>query len=156
MTEFTNNYFKEMETACREWQKAKERRNAERAALVAADDWDELKEWSEREKSYIFPFTSGEMKALCGWKNSANTDIFAVDELPWEGKDEAEDFIEAMREAGVEEFAITDRSTALMDALHELAEAGCEMKGLRKVKKTENYYGEMRTETLNGILMRIG
>ena len=75
--------------------------------------------------------------------------------MTFPGKKDAHDFVACLREAGVSEFIITDKSTGLMDVLHALGKEGCEMKGLCEVKRIENNWGEDETKTYNGILMSI-
>lgn len=52
-----------------------------------------------------------------------NSSEFECDELPW--TTDMKDFVDAIREAGVETIAVTERSTALMENLHKLAKQGC-------------------------------
>ena len=155
MTEFTNGYFKMMRDIGEGYERARSIRKKEKEELIKKDDWDGVDAWNEREKSFPFPFSDGYMKAYWAWKNSIDhsSDAFEVDDLPWE-KD-AHDFVACLREAGVSEFAITDKSTGLMDVLHALAKEGCQMKGLCEVKRIENNWGEDETKSYNGILMSI-
>ena len=155
MTEFTNGYFKMMETIGEGYERARSIRKREKEELIKKDDWNGVDAWNEREKSFPFPFSDGYMKAYWAWKNSIDhkADFFEVRELPWE-KD-AHDFVACLREAGVSEFAISDKSTGLMDDLHALAKEGCQMKGLCEVKRIENNWVEDETKTYNGILMSI-
>ncbi len=156
MTEFTNGYFKMMQDIGEGYERARSIRNKEKEELLERKDWKGLEEWNEREKNFPFPFSAGYMKAYWAWQNSIghSSDAFEVSELPWE-KD-AHDFVACLKEAGVREFAITDRSTSLMDVLHALGKEGCEMEGLCTVKRIENRWGEGdKAESYNGILMRV-
>ena len=64
--------------------------------------------------------------------------------------------LETLKEAGITQFAITDRSTALMELLHVLAEEeGCRMVSLCKVTRSEKRLGEEGTEEYEGILMSL-
>ena len=155
MTEFTNGYFKMMKDIGEGYERARSIRNKEKEELLEREDWKGLEEWNEREKSFPFPFSAGYMKAYWAWQNSIDhsSDAFEVSELPWE-KD-VHDFVACLKEAGVREFAITDRSTALMDVLHALGKEGCQMRGLCEVKRIENNWGEDEAKTYNGILMSI-
>jgi len=127
----------------------------EKEELIKKDDWNGVDAWNEREKSFPFPFSDGYMKAYWAWKNSIEhkSDILEVSDLPWER--DAHDFVACLNEAGVSEFAITDKSTGLMDVLHALSKEGCQMKGLCEVKRIENNWGEDETKSYNGILMSI-
>lgn len=156
MTDYTTGYFQMMSDIGHGYEAARVQRKAEKEALMKADDWDGVKAWNEREKQFPFPFSAGYMKAYRAWQESTEnqSSTFEVQDLPW-AKD-AHDFIACLKEAGITEFAITDRSTALMELLHVLAdEEGCKMTGLCKVTRNENRWGEEGTETYDGILMSI-
>lgn len=155
MTEFTNDYFKKMHDIGMEYEKARSIRKREKEEFIKNDDWDAVEAWNQREKSFPFPFNEGSMKAYWAWENSflSKADFFEVRDLPWE-KD-AHDFIACLKEAGVTEFAITDKSTGLMDVLHAFGKEGCQMKGVCEVKRIENNFGTEETTSYNGILMSI-
>ena len=57
------------------------------------------------------------------------------DDLPWPR--DIHEFVETLRAAGITEFAVTDRSTGLMEGLHLLAAEGCTMQGLCKVTRRD-------------------
>ncbi len=155
MTEFTNGYFKMMHDIGEGYERARSIRNKEKEELIERKDWKGVDAWNEREKSFPFPFSAGYMKAYRAWKHSTEykTDYFEVNDLPWE--DDAHDFLICLKEAGVEEFAITESSTALMGVLHALGKEGCQMRGFCEVKRIENNWGEDEVKTYNGILMSI-
>jgi len=155
MTELTNGYFKKMQEIGEGYEKARIERKLEKEELIRKNDWDAVEAWNEREKSFPFPFSDGYMKAYRAWKNSTyyNADAFEVSDLPWER--DAHDFVACLKEAGVSEFAVTDKSTALMDVLHALGKEGCQMKGLCTVKRIENNWGEKEPKSYNGIMMSI-
>ena len=129
MKETTNTYFQSMESTIREYNNAK-RTNRE-------------------EKD--FPFNQGQMTAFWAWKSSIDfqstcngESVLEVSGLP-QTKD-IHNFVTCLRDAGVDTFATTDESTALLRSLHALSEEDCQMIGLCKV---------IRTETYNGILMSL-
>ena len=162
MTEYTNGYFRMMSDIGHGYENARQQRKAEKEALIKADDWDGVKAWNEREKSFPFPFSNGHMKAYRAWQESTtnqsfisnHVDALEVNDLPWD-KD-AHDFITCLKEAGISEFAVTDQSTALMRLLHIFEdEEGCHFYGLCKVTRSENRWGEEGTETYDGILIKI-
>ena len=162
MTDYTNNYFRMMNDIGTGYEAARVQRKAERDTLMKADDWDGVKAWNAREeKEFSFPFNRGQMSAYRAWQNSTanesslgNESILEVSDLPW-AKD-AHNFIETLKEAGITQFAITDRSTALMELLHVLAaEEGCRMISLCKVTRSEKRWGEEGTEEYDGILMSL-
>ena len=153
MKNYTNGYFRMMKDIGEGFERIRAQRKAEKEELIKNEDWDALEKWYEREKSFPAPFSQGYIKAYRAWMESTeyNSDVFEVRDLPWE-KD-AHDFIICLKEARVSEFAITDRSTALMDLLHAFEKEGCTMKGLCEVKHTDERWGEK--EIRNGILMSL-
>ena len=162
MTDYTNNYFHMMNDIGTGYEAARVIRKAEKDALMRADDWDGVKVWNQREeKEFPFPFSRGQMSAYRAWQNSTAKEsslggesILEVNDLPW-AKD-AHDFVETLKEAGITQFAITDRSTALMELLHVLTdEEGCRMISLCKVIRSEKRWGEEGTEEYEGILMSL-
>ena len=98
--------------------------------------------------------TDGKHRAYIAWFNSFRnqSSAFEVDDLPWPR--EIHEFVETIRAAGVTEFAVTDRSTGLMEGLHLLAAEGCAMQGLCKVTRNEMRWGGEGTTEYDGILFR--
>ena len=96
--------------------------------------------------------TDGRHRAYIAWfksiRNQSST--FEVDDLPWPR--DIHDFVETLRAAGVAEFAVTDRSTGLMEGLHKLVAEGCTMQGLCTVTRSEFRWGGNGTEEYQGIL----
>ena len=125
-----------------------------RVRILERSDWDALDAWHEREAGFKYPFTAGQEKAYCAWENCIRNEssTFEVQDLPWD-KD-IHDFVEALRAAGIAEFAVTDQSTALMRCLHLLADEGCTMQGLCKVSRSEARWGGEGTSEYPGILFR--
>ena len=142
MTDYTNGYFQMMNDIGVGYENARVERLRRKEALTREENWEGLRLWEKREKkNFPFPFSKGQTAAYRAWKTSQlhRTSHFEVSELPWDT--EAHDFIQTLREAGVTEFAITDRSTALMELLHLFAdEEGCRMVGLCKVERTDTLY----------------
>ena len=156
MTDYTNGYFGRMYDTIAAYRFEKRIREAEKQKLMKANNWDAVKAWNEHEETeHAFPYSNGRMNAFFAWQRSQanSSSIFEASDLPWE--EDAHDFVETLKEAGITEFAITDASTALMKILHALDKEGCQMVRLCKVSRTENRYGETKTEEYNGILMRI-
>ena len=100
------------------------------------------------------PITDGKHRAYIAWFNSFRnqSSAFEVDDLPWPR--DIHEFVETIRAAGVIEFAVTDRSTGLMEGLHKLAAEGCTMQGLCKVTRSETRWGGEGTKEYPGILFR--
>ena len=149
-----NTYFQTMHQTGTEYERAFAMRQAEKQAIVDSGDDTALTAWYEREKGIKFPFSDGQSKAYRAWSNSVRNEssTFDVQDLPWD-KD-VHDFVKALRDAGITEFAVTDQSTALMRVLHLLADEGCTMQGLCQVTRTENRWGYEGTEEYPGILFR--
>lgn len=100
------------------------------------------------------PITDGKHRAYIAWFNSfrSQSSAFEVNDLPWPR--DIHEFVETLRAAGVAEFAVTDRSTGLMEGLHKLATEGCTMQGLCTVTRSEVRWGGDGTEEYQGILFR--
>ena len=100
------------------------------------------------------PITDGKHRAYIAWFNSFRnqSSAFEVDDLPWPR--DTHEFVESIRAAGVIEFAVTDRSTGLMEGLHKLTAEGCTMQGLCTVTRSEFRWGGDGTEEYQGILFR--
>lgn len=141
-----NAYFQAMNQTGTEFGKARAQREAEKDAILKAEDWAALEAWHEREKGIKYPFTAGQDKVFCAWLSSVRDEssTFEVRDLPWD-KD-AHDFVETIRAAGIIKFAVTDQSTALMRLLHLLAAEGCTMQGLCTVTRSEFRWGGNGTE----------
>ena len=149
-----NAYFQAMNQTGAEFGKARAQREAEKDAILKAEDWAALEAWHERKKGIKYPFTAGQDKAFCAWLSSVRDEssTFEVQDLPWD-KD-THDFVETIRAAGITEFAVTDQSTAMMRLLHLLVAEGCTMQGLCKVTRSEARWGEEGTAEYPGILFR--
>lgn len=100
---------------------------------------------------HVASVTAGPRYAYHAWRATQEhgADMFEVDELlPWgEGAPATMvEFIDTLRAAGVETFAVTDRSTALMDELLALFATGCTLVGPCTVTRRHEYWGiEERT-----------
>ena len=140
-----NAYFQAMNQTGTEFGKARAQREAEKDAILKAEDWAALEAWHERENGIKYPFTNGQDKAFCAWFNSVRDESSTF---------EVHDSVEALRAAGITKFAVTDQSTALMRLLHLLAAEGCTMQGLCKVTRSETRWGGEGTKEYPGILFR--
>lgn len=155
MTEFTDGYFKTMGDIARGYHTARKAREKEREELLNADfiNWDKVRDWDRREKTFHFPFSDGYKKAYWTWEESTEhgTDILEVASVPW-GK-EIHDFVCCLKEAGVDEFVITDDASGLIEAIHGFEEEGVHIKGLCQIKRFGDVYNPEKT--YKGILMEI-
>lgn len=150
-----NTYFENMRAESDAWRAARDIRKAKKQELETKEDWDAVKAWNEHEKTeFPFPISRGAGTALRAYEdtNCCEASEFIVRELPWESGT-AEDFVRAMKEAGITEFVTIDESTALMRVLHELDSLGCRMVGLAAITVTDTW-NNRRVEK-NGIRMRI-
>ena len=100
-------------------------------------------------------FPSGAGYAHRAWWKSKlqGSDTFECEDLPFEN--DLPDFVNTLKAAGVTRFAVTDRSTALMESMHCLANLGCSLEGLGKVTRTEERYGETETYTLPAVIFTL-
>ena len=98
----------------------------------------------------------GQHYAYHAWLDSLKNDAstFEVNELPWGSnvKDDMKDFVETLREAGVDHFIVTDQSTSLMESLHVLVATGGTIEGTATVTRKPPYWDE---ETRLGLEIRI-
>lgn len=83
-------------------------------------------------------------EAYWQWRGNLdnNTDAFEVYELPHGSigiKEEMQQFVDTLREAGIDSIIITDSSTALMRSLHELLATGCTLEGPATVTRKRRY-----------------
>ena len=85
----------------------------------------------------------GAWYAYRAWQDSLEykTDMFEAADVPWgrNAKQEAVDFVAALREAGITEIAVTESNSALMESVHALVEAGAELAGTVVVKRQNKY-----------------
>lgn len=80
-----NTYFEQMRDTAIAYNEAQAIREKNRDAMIAADNWDSVKAFDEREKAeFPYPFTSGQNKALVQYdRNLRNgADAFEIDDLP--------------------------------------------------------------------------
>lgn len=92
----------------------------------------------------------GEYRAYSCYNESKRmgSDILEVNETIWDN--EVCDFVKTLRSAGIDEFALTQRTTALIDLSVALEAEGCILKGTCKVVRANDY------ETIvNGLKFRI-
>lgn len=148
-----NTYFEAMRDTAIAYNEAQAIREKERDAMIAADNWDGVKAFDKREKEeFLYPFTAGQNKALVLYDRSLRNgaDAFDVDDLPWDH--ELEDFVRALREAGITAIVVTDQSTGLMDGIYGLTALGCTMNGLKTVTRADDHrFGSKEPERKNGI-----
>lgn len=156
MTEQTKAYFHHMYEVSYAFGKAKEEREKEKAALIAADNWDAVHDWYEREKQFGSPYTTGQFKAYWAFDRSSeieSEEMLMTDSL-WER--EVKDFSDTLKAAGVTTFVLAHQSTGLMEDIHNLETQGWRLVGTCKVTTTRHRWGDDETEVLLGLRFEIG
>ena len=144
MTEQTKAYFQRMyEEACR-FHQAQDERKKEKEALEAADNWDAVSAWWEREKQIQNPYTQGQYKAYWAFRNSSEIESgdLEMNDFLWER--DVKDFSDTLKAAGVTTFVLTNQSTALMENIHQLEAEGWKLLGPCKLPVKEFRYGSDR------------
>lgn len=149
-----NTYFQTMHQTATAFKNAYAAHEAAKKAIQESGDKAAMDAWYAQKAAFKIPFTMGQRNAYTAWHNTIDNEssTFEVSDLPW-SKD-THDFVDALRAAGITEFAVTDRSSGLMDGLHNLAEEGCTMQGLCMVTRSEARWGNEGTEEYPGILFR--
>ena len=83
--------------------------------------------------------TWGQRYAYRAWQDCVENEpsAFEVRELPWGSsvQEDMRDFVGILRDAGVDRFVVTDRSTALVSSLHVLASLGGVIEGVATVNR---------------------
>lgn len=96
-------------------------------------------------------YSLGTRKALWNYNDSKrhNSSEYEVTDLPSE--DSMEDFIETLRSAGITTFVITAKTTALIEALHQLRRLGCTVYGLDTITRNDTEFRVMDDYEVEGI-----
>ena len=148
-----NAFFNEMRRMGKEWEAAREERNARKQEIIDTKGWDseELKAWYEEDEKAAYPFSQGANKAYRAWASSVGRqeDEIEMDDFLWER--EVADFVDALRRAGFASFVYTNQSTAVMENLHQFAAQGCRMEGLCAITRRESRWGDEENTQVMGI-----
>ena len=140
-----NEYFENMQEVSRKYEQECHDIDVAKKAVKEVLDNDKYWEWVESHPKPDYPFTDGQSKAFRLWYWS-ETDERNMNDHLWDK--EVHDFVETLREAGIETFTMTNASTALMDNMHALVDEGCTFLGLCKVVSTERWN---KGKMLNGV-----
>lgn len=145
-----NAYFDEMYRIGREWSLAHRAHEELKEKIIKERGWEskELDAWREEEAQMKYPFSSGANKAYRAWKYSEGDELI-MDDFCWDR--ERHDFIEALRQAGIQTFVVTNQSTGLMEDLHGYVAEGCTMLGLHTFTRVKESFGEKIEEQVQGI-----
>ena len=98
-----NTYFENLYKIGCEWETAREERRARKQTIIDTYGWDseELKAWYAEDAAATFPFEAGTSKAYRAWAQSISRqeDEVEMDDFLWEK--EVQDFVDALRAAGI-------------------------------------------------------
>ena len=109
-----------------------------------------MESWWENRNNMGDEYRRGAYRACEAYKNSMEHDstILEVRETIWD--DEVYDFVGTLRKAGIDEFAITQRSTNNIDLAVALERVGCVLKGTTAVIRRNDH-----NEIVNGLKFRL-
>jgi len=150
-----NTYFAELEATARAYEEKHEAHKKLKKQIIEEKGWDseELKAWYKaEEEEFKYPISQGACKAFRAWRYS-ETDEVIMDDFTWDR--ERHDFIDTLREAGIETLVVTNQSTGLMEDLHGYAAEGCTMLGLCTITKKEDRFGEEKEVQIMGIRFKL-
>ena len=96
-------------------------------------------------------YSLGARKALWNYRDSKrhNSSEFEVTDLP--GESDMEDFLTTLRIAKITTFVVTAKSTALIEALHQMRRLGCTVYGLDTITHNDTEYHVMDDYEVEGI-----
>lgn len=153
-----NTYFLNLKRIGHEFEAARVERQARKQQIIDTFGWDsaELKVWYAEDEAAVFPITQGANKAYRAWASSIarQEDELEMDDFLWD-KD-VHDFVDTLRQAGIETFVYTNQSTAVMENLHAFAAEGCTMIGLCTIARHETRWGDEEPYEVQGIRFRVG
>ena len=148
-----NTYFENLKRLGHEYEAARALRQARKQQIIDTHGWDsdKLKAWYEEDAAAKFPFEQGACKAYRAWASSISRkeDELEMDDFLWDK--EVADFIDTLRQAGIETFVYTNQSTAVMENLHAFAAQGCTMMGLCTITRQETRWGDEEPTEIMGI-----
>lgn len=152
-----NAYFEEIRRIGHEWEEQRQERRERKKRIIADYGWEseELKAWYAEDAAATYPISQGVSKAYRAWWTSIDRqeDELEMDDFLWE-KD-VQDFIGALKAAGIKTFVYTNQSTAVMENLHQFAVAGCTMQGLCTITRRERRWGDEEPTEVIGIRFEI-
>ena len=115
-------------------------------------DSPEFEAWNETRKEQFseYPIPAGVCKAYQAFTQSCEDerDEVVMDDFLWDR--EVEDFLNALRGAGISTFIYTNTSTAVMGNIHDFAAHGCTFKELTTVSK-KSWWKDAEDEVVQGI-----
>ena len=152
-----NAYFAGIEKKRRAYENRRVEHQLKKVKIADTYGWEslEMKAWYEEEDAMESPINDGENNAYTAYKRSLtrNSSEFEVDDCIM-GQD-VEDFLEALRKAGIPEFAYTNQGTAAILNIHAFVDAGCTYEGLCKVTRMEDRCGKERMTEYPGVRFKV-
>ena len=141
-----NAFFEEMRAAGKAYEEQKAAHKEKKQQIIDTYGWgsEELKAWNEEDKAIEMPYSQGAWQAYRAWM--ASGEILQMDDFLWDR--EVENFSDALKAAGISEFLYTNKSTALMDNIHDLVALGWKLNGPETFEK-EDRWGDK--ENLRGL-----
>ena len=146
-----NDYFQNMLHQLEEFYDKLNKAEEEKDDAVARfGDSDEVDIYFEKCKEVRAqkPYSDGQLQALHLVERS-NGDELVLNDFVWE--DDIHDFIQTLRDGGVKEFVLANKSTSLMVDIHGFVNEGCTLSGLYKATK-KGYFGD---EEVIGLTFKI-
>lgn len=136
-----NTFFEELRSASDAWCAAKEERMARKQQIINEFGYksEELAAWYKVNDAIKYPFKQGAVKAYRAFESSCENgyDELVMTDFLWDN--EAHDFVDALRQAGLKSFVFTNSSTACMENLHALAAEGCTLAGLVTIEEKSRW-----------------
>ena len=107
----TNAYFEKLRKQCEVYEEAKEVYEKRKQELIDAEGWDSENLQALYENKPEFPISAGACKAYHAWRESVRREEteLELDDSLWDS--EVADFVDCLREAGIETFVYTDQGT---------------------------------------------
>lgn len=152
-----NAYFAIIEKERRAYENRKVEHQLKKVKIADTYGWEslEMKAWYEEEDAMECPIKDGENMAYMAYKKSQiqNSSEFELEDCVWE--QDLEDFLEALRKAGIPEFAYTNQGPAAVLNIHAFVEAGCTFEGLCKVTRMKDRCGKEKETECPGIRFQV-
>lgn len=150
MNNINNEYFENIEKAGLAYTDRYTAHYNKKEDIINKYGWDskEMDEWyNEEEEIKKDAFPAGVVKAFNSWKRRNAYDGAIVCEEIWRG--EVLDYMRTLFDGGITEIIITDKSTALMENLHEFCSYGWKMDSCITI--TKDYGTIVEKEEVKGI-----
>lgn len=152
-----NRYFEDLRKSLSQYHEKYTELQKKRHHAVEEFGWEskEVKAISEEFAAMRSPVSSGACKAHQVWSRSVENGMDEVEMFDSLWENEVADFVQSLKNAGIQSFVYTAQSTAVMENLHELVDAGCKMEGLCTITKTEWAFGKDEEEQIPGVRFSI-